>query len=66
MTEPENLILLHLRGLSEQIESLRQDNREIKTRLGILEQQVASLSSRMDRMQLRLDGIERRLGLVEA
>lgn len=38
MTEPENLILPHLRRLSEQIASLREDYREIKTRLGILEQ----------------------------
>jgi hypothetical protein len=66
MTEPDTLILVHLRRISEQIDALREDSREIKTRLGILQQQVASLSSRMDRMELRLDPVERRLDLVDA
>lgn len=48
------------------MEALREDKREIKTRLDILDQQVASRSSRMDRMALRLDRIARRLALVEA
>jgi hypothetical protein len=65
MTEPENLTLVFLRRISEQIDALREDNREIKTRLGILEQQGASLSTRLDRMEARLDRIERRLDLVE-
>jgi hypothetical protein len=66
MPEPDDLVLVQLRRISEQLEALREDNREIKTRLGILEQQGASLSSRMDRMELRLDRIERRLELVDA
>lgn len=39
--------------------------REIKERLGILEMQYASLSNRIDRMDLRIARIETRLGLVE-
>ncbi|MGJ0394706.1 MAG: hypothetical protein ACR65U_00530 [Methylocystis sp.] len=65
-TEPENIVLIHLRRLGEQMDALREDNREIKTRLGILEQQGASLSSRIDRIESRLDRIEKRLDLVEA
>lgn len=64
-SEPENVTLVYLRRLSEQMDALREDNREIKTRLGILEQQGASLSSRMDRIEFRLDRIEKRLDLVE-
>ena len=64
--EPDNLVLIHLRRISEQIDSLRDDNREVKTRLGILEQQVASLSSRLDRIEARMDRIEKRLDLVDA
>ena len=41
------------------------DIHEVKERLGILEMQYASLSNRMDRMDLRIERIERRLGLVE-
>jgi len=64
--EPDNLVLIHLRRISEQIDSLRDDNREVKTRLGILEQQGASLSSRLDRIEARMDRIEKRLDLVDA
>jgi predicted nucleic acid-binding Zn-ribbon protein len=66
MPDPDNLTLVYLRRLSEQLDGLREDNREIKTRLGILEQQNASLSTRLDRIEARLDRIERRLDLVEA
>lgn len=63
--EPDNLILRSLRRIETAVDALREDNREIKTRLGILEQQSASLSTRMDRLEFRLDRIERRLDLVE-
>ena len=39
---------------------------ETKQRLGMLEQQYASISSRVDRMDERLAGVERRLDLIEA
>ena len=61
-----NLVLEHLRAIRLALDNLRDDNRDIKMRLGILEQQYASLSSRIDRIDLRLDWIERRLGLVDA
>lgn len=65
MTEPDNIVLAYLRRISEQIDALREDNREIKTRLSILEQQMASVVARLDRVELRLDRIERRMDLVE-
>ncbi len=45
---------------------LLDDLREIKTRVGILEQQYASMSNRIDRIEFRLERIERRLELAEA
>ena len=66
MIEPDSIFLVYLRRLSEQMEAIREDNREIKSRLGILEQQGASLSTRLDRIEVRLDRIERRMDLVEA
>lgn len=63
--EPDNAVLTYLRRLNERLDALHEDNREIETRLGILEQQGASLSSRIDRIELRLDRIEKRLDLVE-
>jgi hypothetical protein len=40
--------------------------REVKSRLGILENQYASVSSRMDRLDARVERIEQRLELIEA
>ncbi len=65
-TEAENPVLEHLRHIRGAVDALREDNREIKTRLGILGQQYASLSSRIDRIKGRLDRIEKRLELADA
>jgi predicted nucleic acid-binding Zn-ribbon protein len=63
--EPDSLVLRYLRRLDEKMDGLREDMREVKTRIGLLEQQYASLSSRLDRVEFRLDRIEKRLDLVE-
>ena len=62
--QPDNLILVYLRRIDANVAELRADNVEIKTRLGILEQQYASLSN-VDRMEGRLSRIEARLDLIE-
>lgn len=65
-TGPDQIVLRLLRSIDQKVDNLRDDMREIKTRIGILEQQYASLSNRIDRIELRLDRIETRLGLIEA
>jgi len=62
--EPENLTLLHLRAIDIKLDRLAEDVREIKTRVGILEQQYASVSTRIDNIDARLDRIENRLDPV--
>ena len=64
--KPNNLVLEHLRHIRGAVDAVRDDVREIKTRLGHLEHQYASLSTRMDRIDERLDKIERRLDLADA
>jgi hypothetical protein len=71
--ETANLILEHLRHLRAGQDALREDMREMKTRTGLVEQQMATLSHmyaaislRLDRVEGRLDRIEGRLGLVDA
>jgi predicted nuclease with TOPRIM domain len=64
--ETENLVLEHLRHMRAAMDVMRDDIREIKTRLGIIEQQYASLSNRIDRIEGRLDRIEKRLELADA
>lgn len=75
--ETANLILDHLRhlrsGQDGLREDMREDMREVKTSLNLVEQQMATLghmyasvSLRLDRVETRLDRIEARLGLADA
>jgi chromosome segregation ATPase len=66
MTEVENLFLDHLHHMRSAIDGLREDMREVKARLGILESQYASMSIRLDRLDARVERIERRLDLADA
>lgn len=65
MAEPESPVLEHLRHIRGAVDGLREDMREVKGRLGILENQYASLSSRVDRIDGRIERIEPRLELIE-
>ena len=65
MTEAESLVLEHLRHIRTTVDALRDDMREVKGRLGILESQYANLSNRMDRLDARIERNERRLELTE-
>lgn len=47
------------------LDRVSEDMREIKGRLGILEQQYASSSHRIDRIETRLERIETRIDVVE-
>jgi predicted nucleic acid-binding Zn-ribbon protein len=62
----ENLVLEMLRAIRATQDRHSEDLREIKGRLGILEQQYANLSTRLDRMDERVSRIEKRLDLAEA
>lgn len=61
-----DLILEHLRAIRGEIGDLKISMTEVKERLGLLEEQYASISRRVDRIDGRLERIERRLDLVEA
>ena len=68
-----NLVLEHLQAIRASREATREDIREIKTRLVVLEEgfgtlsrAYGSVSSRLDRIETRLDRTLQRLGLVEA
>ncbi len=72
MTEAENLVLEHLRYLRA-MDGLREDMSEVKRRMTSLESQIALLhgdfagqSARIDRIETRLEWIERRLDLIPA
>ena len=63
--EADNLVLGFLRRIDASVSELRTDMLEVKSRLGILEQQYASISRRLDRLELRVERIERRLDITE-
>jgi hypothetical protein len=63
MTEPDNIVLEHLRHIRGAIDNIRDHVREIKQRAGSLENQYANMSNRLDRTDFR---IERRLDLADA
>jgi predicted nucleic acid-binding Zn-ribbon protein len=60
------LLLETLKAIQGTLTRLVDDMHEVKERLGILEMQYASLSNRLDRMDLRIERIERRLELYDA
>jgi predicted nucleic acid-binding Zn-ribbon protein len=66
MTDPDNIVLEHLRHIGGAIDDARDDIREIKQRVGNLENQYANMSNRLDRMDVRIERIERRLDLTDA
>ena len=62
----DTLILEHLRAIRSSVDRLVEDMQDVKKRLGFLEHQYASLSTRLDRVDERIARIEKRLELVEA
>jgi predicted nucleic acid-binding Zn-ribbon protein len=65
MTE-DSIVLEHLRHIRGAIDDTRDDIREIKQCVGSLEHQYANMSNRLDRMDVRIERIERRLDLTDA
>jgi archaellum component FlaC len=67
-----DFLRVNFTGLNDRLDRIEADMTEFRERLGHIEGQVAgiygmyaTLSSRMDRMDRRLESIERRLDLVE-
>jgi predicted nuclease with TOPRIM domain len=62
---PANLILDHLRAIRGELTELRTDMIKVKERLGLIENQCASASRRLDRVAGDVELLKRRLNLVE-
>lgn len=65
-SEPENLVLEHLRAIRAGVDALRHDVREIKKTQAAVLQVLASHEARLQHIEDRLDRIERRLELTDA
>jgi hypothetical protein len=66
MTETENLVLEHLRLMRDQLSTMNKRQLEIIQRLGSLVVEVPNPSVRVDRIDIRPDRVEKRLGPIEA
>lgn len=73
--QPDNLVLLYLRRLDERTGRMEEDMRDLKGRATLLEQRVAAgfthlegtiahQTARLDRLENRLERVERRLDLL--
>ena len=70
--KPDNIVLEHLRRMRATLDDLREDNKDLKFRLGVVERGLISVqdilvqhSMQFDRLGTRLERIEKRLTLVE-
>jgi hypothetical protein len=66
VADPDNVVLQHLRGIREVLDTVNNRVMELTQPIGGLEVQVANMSVRIDRIDARLDRVEMRLGLIEA
>jgi antitoxin component HigA of HigAB toxin-antitoxin module len=64
--QPDNLTLVMLRRIDQKMDDVRADVRELKERVGRLEEIASSISRRIDRTGDHIDRIERRLDISEA
>ena len=64
--EPDNLILQLLRRVDAKIDRMAEDIQDLKLRMTHVEEGLAGVNRRLDRLELRVDRIERRLELADA
>jgi tetrahydromethanopterin S-methyltransferase subunit G len=62
--EPDSLVLRYLRRIDERMDRVETRLSELVGRVGLLEQGYASVSRRLDQIDLRIERIEHRLDLV--
>ena len=63
--EPDNLVLVYLRRIDEKLDRLIDDVQDLKVRVTALEEGQAGINRRLDRLELRVERIERRLDMVD-
>ena len=64
--QPDNLVLRYLRRIDGKLDQVIADVADLKHRVTLLELGFAGIHQRVDRVDLRLERIERRLDLVDA
>jgi archaellum component FlaC len=63
--EPDNVVLVLLRKIDERTERMAEDLQDIKVRVTSVEEGLAGVNRRLDRLEGRVERIERRLELTD-
>ncbi len=64
--QADNLVLVLLRRMDEKLDRVLDDMRDLKVRATGVEEGVAGVNRRLDRMETCVDRIERRLEIADA
>ena len=64
--EPDNIVLALLRKIDQRTERMADDLQDLKVRVTAIEEGLAGVNRRLDRLEIRVDRIERRLELTDA
>ena len=64
--KPDNIILVMLRRIDARLERLVDDVQNLKIRMTHVVEGLAGVNRRLDRLEVRVDRIEKRLGLIDA
>jgi archaellum component FlaC len=63
--EPDNIILQYLRRFDTKLDRVVDEMLDVKVRLTAVEEGLAGVNPRLDRLEVRVERIERRLDLVD-
>jgi predicted nuclease with TOPRIM domain len=63
--QPDNLVLQMLRRMDAKLDRVIDDVHDLKVRMSAVEEGLVGVHRRMDRLEVRVERIERRLDLVE-
>jgi archaellum component FlaC len=63
--ETDNLVLRYLRRIDDRLERVASDVSDLKVRMTLVEEGLAGVNRRLDRLEARVERIERRLDLAE-
>jgi len=66
MIDTDTIVLEHLRHIGGAVDDVRDDIRQMKRPIANLKNLYANMSTRLDRMDVHIERIERRLDLTDA
>lgn len=64
--EPENVVLVLLRRIDERTERMADDLQDLKVRVTSVEEGLAGVNRRLDRLEGRMERVDRRHELTDA